>query len=203
MKKDYEMIWTGDIMEDCKVYPININTNDELMSRLKTFVEQTQLLPSYDTIITTPSENVQSQKISQHLRNLVPHSVCIEHYFECFLAQDVYDNVIDEDLIDAQKDSKKIYNSIDEAFSSMGMFNSGIFSYRCLKNIPYEEIIKRSIKSKIIVDKDLNFDEEINGKDVLVIDEVHQQDKQVSASGKAIYSMYAPRSLTFVTITCR
>lgn len=201
MKKDYEIIWTGDIMEDCKVYPININANDELMSRLKTFVEQTQLLPSYDIIIITPSENITTQLASQCLKRILPHSVCVEHDFECFLAQDVYDNVIDEDLINAQKDSNKIYNSIDEAFSSMGMFNSSIFSYRYLNNIPYGEIIKQSIKSTIGVDNDLNFDEEINGKDVLVIDNVHPQDKQVSASGEAIYNMYAPRSLTFVTIS--
>ena len=56
------------------------------------------------------------------------------------------------------------------------------------------------MKVNIGVDDDLNYDEEINEKNVLIFDDTVTSGKTISDSGNAIYEMFAPKSLTFITL---
>jgi hypoxanthine-guanine phosphoribosyltransferase len=93
-----------------------------------------------------------------------------------------------------------VYNSIDEAFGNMMKNNNGLFSYRCLLKTPYREAIIQSMKVNLGVDNDLNYDEAINGKNVLIFDDTVTTGKTISDSGRAIYEMFAPNTLTYVTL---
>ena len=50
------------------------------------------------------------------------------------------------------------------------------------------------------VDNDLNYDDVINGKNVLIFDDTVTTGKTISDSGEAICSMFIPKSITFITL---
>lgn len=177
------------------------NAKNDLMLLLRNFVAAIKLLPKYDTIIMTPSNNQLNQIVFKYLIRLIPHTTSYENFFEKFSAQDVYDNLIDDDYINSNfENPSSVYNSIDEAFGNMMKLNNGIFSYKYLQKTPYREAIIQSMKVNIGVDNDLNYDEAINGKNVLIFDDTVTSGKTISDSGKAICDMFAPKTLTYITL---
>lgn len=177
------------------------NAKKDLMKLLRNFVAAVKLLPKYDTIIMTPSNNDLNKIVFSYLIRLIPHANSYENFFEKYTAEDVYNNLIDDAYINKHfENPQKVYNSIDEAFGNMMKNNNGIFSYRCLLKTPYREAIIQSMKVNLGVDNDLNYDEAINGKNVLIFDDTVTTGKTISDSGRAIYEMFAPNTLTYVTL---
>ena len=56
------------------------------------------------------------------------------------------------------------------------------------------------VSVSIGIDNDLNYDDVINNKNVLIFDDTVTSGKTISDSGKAIYEMFAPKSLTYITL---
>ena len=56
------------------------------------------------------------------------------------------------------------------------------------------------MKINMGIHNDLNYADLINGKDVLVFDDTITTGKTISDSGKAITEMFAPKSITFITL---
>lgn len=173
----------------------------DLMILLKNFVSASRLLPKYDTIIMTPSNNDLNKTVFGYLKRIVCHDVAYENFFEKLSANDVYENLIDDDYIEKTFTSTdKVYNEIDDAFGLMNKNNNGIFSYKFLQNSKYRDAIIQSMKVNIGPHSDLNYAEAINGKDVLVFDDTITTGKTISDSGKAIYDIFAPKSITYITL---
>lgn len=173
----------------------------DLMKLLKNFVAASKLLPKYDTIIMTPSNNDLNKIVFGYLIRIVPHEYAIENFFEKLSAQDVYESLIDEDYIEKNfAEPKKVWNAIDDAFSAMNTNNNGIFSYKELMNSSYREFIIQSMKVNMGPHNDLNYADYINGKNVLIFDDTITTGKTISDSGKAITEMFSPKSITFITL---
>ena len=177
------------------------NAKKDLMILLRNFVSAIKLLPMYDTIIMTPSNNELNKIVFNYLIRLVPHTNSYEKFFEKIAAQDVYDNLIDDEYINSNfENPAHVYNSLDESFANMIKNNDGVFSYKYLQKSAYREVIIQSMKINIGVDNDLNYDEAINDKNVLIFDDTVTSGKTISDSGKAIYEMFAPKTLTYITL---
>ena len=177
------------------------NATRDLKILLRKFVAASKLLPKYDTIIMTPSNNDLNKIVFRYLIRLIPHNCMFEEFFMKFSADEVYDNMIDDNYINSHFENPgKVYNDIDDAFQLMNTENNGIFSYKYLQHTKYREAIIQSMKVNMGSHNELNYAEAINGKDVLVFDDTITTGKTISDSGKAINDMFAPKSLTYVTL---
>lgn len=151
------------------------------------------------TCISFPNEL--NKIVFGYLIRLVKHKTAYENFFEKLSAQDVYENLIDDDYIQKNfKNPVKVYNDIDDAFSLMNIQNNGIFSYKCLQKTKYREAIIQSLKINMGPHNDLNYADSINGKNVLVFDDTITTGKTISDSGNAIEKTFAPKSITFITL---
>ena len=173
----------------------------ELHILLRNFVAASSLLPQYDTMIMTPSNNDLNKTVFMYLRRLIRHNHSFENFFEKYLAQDVYDYLIDDKYIESRfKNPAKVFNDLDEAIARMNLENDGVFSYKYLQKSAYRDVIIQSMKVNMGAHNDLNYADYINGKDVLVFDDTITTGKTISDSGNAIKDMFAPKSITFVTL---
>lgn len=182
------------------------NAKSDLMKLLKNFVAASHLLPKYDTIVLTPSNNKLNEIVFSYLLRLIKHDYAENKFFSKLEAQDVYEKMINDDYINSHfENPSEVWNSIDDSFSAMNLpksqnGNDGIFSYKFLEKSSYRDAILQSMKINIRPHSDLNYAEAINGKDVLVFDDTITTGKTISDSGKAIAEMFNPKSITFITL---
>lgn len=178
------------------------STKEDLQKLLRNFVSAAKLLPRYDTIIMTPSNNQLNEIVFGYLIRIIPHNYHIKDFFQKMTAEEVYKCMIDDDYIAKHFSniSDKVLDDIDDAFSEMVNHNNGIFSYKYLQRASYREIILQSMKIKRYPHCELNYAENINGKDVLVFDDTITTGKTISDSGKAIKAMFNPKSITYITL---
>lgn len=178
------------------------NAKEDLHKLLKNFVSAAKLLPKYDTIIMIPSHNQLNEIVFGYLIRLIPHSYYIKDFFQKMTANEVYNCMIDDEYIDNNfgEMAKKVYADIDDAFIEMDKSNDGIFSYKYLQKAKYREAIMQSLKINKYPHCELNYANEINGKDILVFDDTITTGKTISDSGKAIKEMFNPKSITYVTL---
>lgn len=178
------------------------DAKEDLHKLLKNFVSAAKLLPKYDTIIMTPSNNQLNRIVFGYLIRLIKHNYHIEDFFQKMTANDVYNCMIDDNYIDNNfsEIADKVRDDIDDAFSEMERKNNGIFSYKYLQRAAYREIIIQSMKIKDYPHCELNYANEINGKDVLVFDDTITTGKTISDSGNAIKEMFSPKSITYITL---
>lgn len=178
------------------------NAKEDLYKLLRNFVSAAKLLPKYDTIIMTPSHNQLNEIVFGYLIRLIPHSYYIKDFFQKMTANEVYNCMIDDEYIDNNfgEMAKKVYADIDDAFIEMDKTNDGIFSYKYLQKAKYREAIMQSLKINKYPHCELNYANEINGKDILVFDDTITTGKTISDSGKAIKEMFNPKSITYVTL---
>lgn len=173
----------------------------DLMVLLKNFVAASKLLPKYDTIIMTPSSNNLNTTVFRYLIRLVPHDYAFESFFEKLTAKEVYESMIDDKYIENNfKNPKHVFNVIDDAFKQMYTENNGIFSYKYIYRSAYRDAIISSMRIRNYPSCELNYAEAINGKDVLVFDDTITSGKTISDSASAIKEMFAPKTITFVTL---
>lgn len=178
------------------------DAKEDLHKLLKNFVSAAKLLPKYDTIIMTPSHNKLNETVFGYLIRLIPHEFYIKDFFQKMTANEVYNCMIDDEYIDKNfgEMAKKVYADIDDAFIEMDKNNDGIFSYKYLQKAKYREAIIQSMKINKYPHCELNYAENINGKDVLVFDDTITTGKTISDSGKAIKEMFNPKSITYITL---
>lgn len=178
------------------------NAKEDLFKLLRNFVSAAKLLPKYDTIIMTPSNNNLNKIVFGYLTRLISHDYHIQDFFQKMTAKDVYECMIDDDYIEKNfKDiADKVYDDIDDAFTEMYKNNNGIFSYKYLQKAVYRDIIMQSMKIKDYPHCELNHADKINDKDILVFDDTITTGKTISDSGKAIKEMFSPKSITYVTL---
>lgn len=178
------------------------SAKEDLQKLLRNFVSAAKLLPRYDTIIMTPSNNQLNEIVFGYLIRLIPHNYHIKDFFQKMTAEEVYKCMIDDNYIAKHFSniSDKVLDDIDDAFSEMVNNNNGIFSYKYLQRAAYREIILQSMKIKRYPHCELNYAENINGKDVLVFDDTITTGKTISDSGKAIKAMFNPKSITYITL---
>ena len=178
-----------------------VNAKKDLLKLLRNFVSAAKLLPKYDTIIMTPSNNQLNKIVFNYLIRLIEHDKEYENFFEKLSAQDVYDNLIDDNFINNKfVNPNRVWNDIDDAFAQMEEFNDGIFSYKYLQKSKYRNIIIQSMKINANIYNEILFDNTINKKDILIFDDTITTGKTISDSGQAIKSMFIPNSITYITL---
>lgn len=178
------------------------NSREDLYKLLRNFVSAAKLLPKYDTIIMTPSNNPLNEMVFGYLIRLIQHDFYIKDFFQKMTAKEVYECMIDDDYIEKHfgEMAVKVYDDIDDAFIEMKNSNNGIFSYKYLQKVKYREAIIQSMKVKKYPHCELNYADKINGKDILVFDNTITTGKTISDSGSAIKKMFVPKSITYITL---
>lgn len=177
------------------------NATEDLKMLLKNFVVASKLLPSYDTIIMIPSHNELNKIVFKYLKRLVKHEHVLSDFFEKLTADEVYNCFLDEDYINNNfKEPNIIYNAIDDAFEQMNIDNDGIFSYKYFYKTKYRNAIIQSLKIKNYEHCELNYADYINGKDIMIFDDTITSGNTISDSAKAITDMFAPKTITYVTL---
>lgn len=173
----------------------------DLMILLKNFVAASKLLSRYDTIIKTPSNNQLNTIVFGYLIRLIPHDYALEDFFEKLSANEVYESFIDDEYIyNNFKNPKAVFNAIDDSFKMMNAENNGVFSYKYIYRSIYRNAIMQSLRIKNYSSCELNYANAINGKDIMVFDDTITTGKTISDSGSAIKEMFAPKSITYVTL---
>lgn len=175
------------------------NAKRDLPILLRRFVVAAKLLPKYDTIIMTPSNNELNKIVFGYLKRIIPHDNAIDNFFVKLSADDVEDNFVDEKYINGLPNSVSVWNALEDAFSSMRIENGGVFSYKYIQVSAYRKAIKNSLKvnSKGYA---TYYEDIINGKNVLVFDDTVTSGKTISDSGNAITGTFTPKSITFITL---
>lgn len=161
------------------------------------FIAAAHLLPHYDSIIMTPSKNKLNQLAFNYLIRMVPHDWDSQQLFSKLDVGEVYSAISNSNYIETHfPNSDEVWHEIEEAFYNMIEHNDGVFSYKYLRNLEYRDIILQSLK----VNTELQCADHINGKNVLVFDDIITTGKTISDSAKAINETFTPASLTFLTL---
>lgn len=160
------------------------DTHRDVMFLLRRLVAVTrELHESFDTIITTPSSSKLNNQLLSMIERLIPHKASYKNFFRKYTAMEVYRNLAPEDRIMLRK-----------YFMKMENLNDGIFSY---KYIPAEYRDRIGMTMSV---NDLALADEINGKNVLILDDTVTTGKTISDSAKALLSTFTPGNITFFTI---
>lgn len=161
------------------------NPRYDIMFLLRRLVAVTkELHENFDVIITTPSSSNLNNELLSRVEKLIPHSKSYKNFFVKYSAKEVYDN-----LPNAYKKELNVY------FQKMQEVNNGIFSY---KYIPPN--FRNKIGETMHTNGELKLSKEINGKQILILDDTVTTGKTLSDSAKALMATFAPASITFFTI---
>lgn len=181
------------------------NPKHDITALLRRFVAVTQQLKmSFDTLIITPSSNQLNSIVFSYLKRLISFDTCISDFFEKLMADEVYEFYIDYDyyksLAKNDKELTHMNSLLYKAFAKMNVENKGIFSYKYINPLPYRDGIMQSLRVSFKGHSVGDYQEAINGKDVLVFDDTVASGKTLSDSAEAIREMFDPNSITFLTL---
>lgn len=180
------------------------NPKYDYFSLLRRFVATCkELNENFDVIIITPSSNSLNTEILHKVIELIPHEVHFERFFAKEKADDVEKYLLDNDFIENHFNDKewdKLYKSLRMSFQRMNKENNGIFSYKYINPI----FLRSAVLQSMSVDKSIVNDEKvyriINNKRVLIIDDTVTSGKTISDSASALYEVFNPKDVTFLTL---
>jgi hypothetical protein len=171
------------------------NPDYDLHALLRRFVAVTkELNDNYDTLLVTPSSNELNRYIFSYVKRLLHFENDYQFAFVKNTANDVYERFIET----TKNIPNNIHSRIYKAIRNMNKDNNGIFSYKFLPK-DLRSYIGQTIGINADLD-DLAFADAINDKKVLIIDDTVTSGKTISDSSNALLSMYAPKSITFLTL---
>lgn len=174
------------------------NRDYDVFYLMKQFIKIcSKLDKKYDTIITVPSSNPLNIKFMHKLNNIINCDYKIGNFFEKFNSAEVFENNIKWDDVE-KTEYHKVYKILEDSFVKMHDENDCKFSY---KYIPpkYRKYISKTLH--FYEDPDVMlYDFEINGKDIIVLDDVISTGSSLSETVQNILSIYIPKSITVITL---
>lgn len=170
---------------------------NEILKLLKRFKEIVQKInDKYDTIICVPSSNVLNNQILHQLNKIIGCEYKITEYMQKMDADDVYDSYVDWEGLHNDFPRRDFEKSINDSFLRMEKENNNIFSFKYI--LPeYRVYIKKTMIKNYSIIKYAN---EINDRDILILDDTISSGNTISEMCKDIISTYTPKSLTVITL---
>lgn len=163
---------------------------------LKQFVSNCQKLQKkYDTIIMIPSYSQVNKRFMETLYNMLNAECKMEHLFtKVEIDHDEVEQFIDYDAIAKDyEDTREVEQELERILYSLNgsdkKFEAKSVNKKYLKYIKFLQI-----------NDDPESVEQINGKNILILDDVFSSGATISQAVNAISQNYAPKSITVVTL---
>lgn len=161
----------------------------EIISLFRNFVTITKKIESkYDTIITMASSNPLNEKFLHRIKKVIKSKYEVTDVFRKLKVEEIYEEGIDPDISDED------FQLLDKALKKMIKDNNGVFSYKYIKPMYLRKYVLKSCDTIDI------YDNEINGKDILILDDTIASGKTISDSTKSLLETYEPKSITVLTL---
>ena len=182
LKKKYD--WTFDVTyQDIKKYLNKFISNCE------------QLQKKYDTIIMIPSKSKLNEKFMDYLFNILHAKHKITNLFtKIKINNDEPEHFINydklkEDGMDTPYVIDYMENFLYKLNGSGKEFEAKDFDKDLLKYLNFLDI-----------NKEINYVDIINGKNILILDDIYSSGNTISQAVKSIKQNYEPKSITVVTL---
>ena len=170
-------------------------TISDVKKYMKIFIENCKSIKKkYDTCIMIPSKSSVNELFMKELKKNIDCKDYINKFFEKMPTDEVLMNGIDYHKIDKENDevnAKSIVKRIKKAIDDMG-------DYFEAKKI-HKELLQY-IKYITYDEENSEIREKIDGKDVLILDDIISSGESVSQAVEALKSGFEPKSITVITL---
>ena len=146
-------------------------------------------------IIIVPSKNKLNTEFLHRLDNILKFDNKIEDYFHKLNVEEVLDNGIDRELLTKSTNFEYIWNDLIKSFEKMNNENNGFFSYKYIKP-EYRKYICKTMS----FDNDIIYENLINNKNILILDDTISTGQTISESVKNISEVFTPSKITVITL---
>lgn len=173
--------------------------HSKLLFLLDDFITETpELQNGFDTIIVTHTLNKLNNAYMKRLLKLIYSPIKIDAWFLKCPAIDVYEHLLYGKWFDEHPEinHSQLLNEIME----MGKHNNGLFSYKFIKSLEIRQAISKAMYVCEYFKTELEYADEINGKNVLILDDTIECGEMVSYSADAIMRMFDTKSITVITL---
>ena len=172
------------------------NCEKDIKGLLKQFIKIVKKIENkYDTIIIVPSKNKLNTEFLHRLDNILKFDNKIEDYFHKLNVEEVLDNGIDRELLTKSTNFEYIWNDLIKSFEKMNNENNGFFSYKYIKP-EYRKYICKTMS----FDNDIIYENLINNKNILILDDTISTGQTISESVKNISEVFTPSKITVITL---
>ena len=181
-------------LKDIKGWKIDDDNLNKLYNRFSQIIEK--INDTYHTIILVPSSNILNIKILHKINKIMKYDYEITDYMQKMTADDVYDNYIDWSGINKDFPNKNFKNILNDSFFRMERENNDIFSFKYISPEFRPYITKTMDKNYSII----KYADEINDKDILILDDTISSGNTISEMTEDIINTYTPKSITVITL---
>lgn len=170
-------------------------TISDVKKYMKIFIENCKSIKKkYDTCIMIPSKSSVNELFMKELKKNIDCKDYINKFFEKMPTDEVLMNGIDYHKIDKENDevnAKSIVKRIKKAIDDMG-------DYFEAKKI-HKELLQY-IKYITYDEENSEIREKIDGKNILILDDIISSGESVSQAVEALKSGFEPKSITVITL---
>ena len=149
---------------------------------------------SFDTVIKVTSTHYLNDDFFEMVKRNIKANNFYDGIFRKYTALEIFNIVKDMKWYNDGKNIKAI-KFVNKKFEQM-IANNELFSYRKLGPLPYRKLMPISVT----VNNGILRSEDINGKRILIIDDVASSGKTLSDSTEALRYTFEPRKVSYLTI---
>jgi orotate phosphoribosyltransferase-like protein len=179
----------------------NENDRDSIFEQMGLISEKFTETHSYGVTIILPSGGSIHTFLANIMERLNPNSVILNSLLSQMTVEDVYDEVIETNSLFRKHyaaNYEKALNLFSKYLGEMDNEKNGMFSFRYIKDNEMRNCIEKTFK--IVDDGILSYSDEINGKDILIIDDKITNGGTVKSAIKVITEVFTPKTISVLTM---
>ena len=174
-----------------------------ILNQIALIVDKFNSNNQYNPTIVLPSGSQLNIILANIIKQRNPLTIIINDVLVKMSADDVYNNVtkFNTEFRKLYNTRKKFDTAIRELKGYIYLMNqkrNGLFTYHFIKNDKMREVIGQTLK--LSSDDCGKYSEEINEKDILIVDDSISQGNTVNYACDLIRSTFTPKSITVLTL---
>lgn len=174
-------------------WKLDMETSD-IKKYMKVFIENCKSIQKkYDTCIVIPSSSSVNTLFMRELKRYMNCNEYVTKFFQKMPVDEVIMNGINHELIKKSNNPDKIEKEIAYYIRNM---KGDYFEARMMR----KDLLKYINYITYNEDEDTNIREKIDGKDILVLDDIISSGESVSQAVKTINDSFIPKSVTVITL---
>jgi hypothetical protein len=179
----------------------NENDRASIFKQMGLIAEKFSKLHTYGVTIILPSGGSINSLLANIMERLNPNSVILNSLLSKMTVEDVYNEVIETNSLFRKHygaNYEKALNLFLDYLGKMDSEKNGMFSFRYVKDNEMKNCIEKTFK--IVDDGILSYSDEINGKDILIIDDTITNGGTVKSAIKVITEVFTPKTISVLTM---
>jgi hypothetical protein len=171
--------------------------------QINTIINKFNSTHQYQTVVVVPSGGELNKFLGDMVGKNNPKAKVITDVFSKMTTQEVYEAL----FLNGGESFRKVYNTtekfneavktLENSFKEMNKKRKGYFTYHFIKDAKLRNTIEKSI---ILDDNYLFHTTEINGKDILIVDDSISRGNTIKEIVNIILSTFIPKSVTVLTL---